>query len=92
MILTRAQCFHTVARRLTMPTGRVSAASFVNTNRAASSSSTPPSSGDMKVPFKVVPLEVKNPEDYNGMTFVAQSWLKRDQRDVYDPKGRSNFC
>jgi len=64
MIWTRAQCYHTVARRLILPSARISATFGISANRNASSSSMPPSSGDPKYPFKVTPMEVKPPEEY----------------------------
>jgi len=63
---SRAQNLQAVARRLTMP-GRISSVISplgICSTRQASASSKPPSSGDLKYPFKVVPMEVKPPEEY----------------------------
>jgi len=69
MILTRAQCFHTVARRLVMPSTRISATSFGMDSKRPASSSAGHGHHEEKeiksIPVKVTPLEVKNPEDYN---------------------------
>jgi len=69
MIWTRAQCFQAVTRRLTMPSPRITATNLgILANRAASSSSsTPPSTGEIKYPFKVATVEVKPPEEYKNL-------------------------
>jgi len=66
ILLSRAQTL--AARNLAIPS-RLSSVitSFggMGSNRlASSSSSTPPSTGEPKYPFKVVPMEVKPPEQY----------------------------
>jgi len=80
MIFTRVQNLQAIARRLanTPQTTTVSrfgifsstTTSSGNSNisgirMATSSSSSSPSSGDIKFPFKVAPVDVKPPEEYN---------------------------
>jgi len=73
ILLSRAQNLQAAVRRLSMPTNLQSViTSFgMGSNRFASSSSNvppsgmPQSTGTPKYPFKVVPMEVKPPEQYN---------------------------